>query len=307
MTNKAKRNIEGERPKKDTVKWTEKMDVVLIDALLEQQVNGNRVDETFTTTAYNNVLKICREELNYPFEKDHLKNRLKTLKSNFNACYDIFKGLSGFAWSPVTKMFEVEPEIWNALIEPQAKRWRITEIENNDKLSELFAKDRANGEGAISAKEKVQQWEKEASGTQFVDVDRKDEVASDNFNTISPQHNTEGVNSFKNLKRKASMIDSLDKHAEIIQFGIKDVANAIREGNVIAEKGVAVFEKTRPCIHEEEDIYVELLKIGVLDHLQLQAFLFLVKSPPKTLAFFAVPSERRYDLLLQMMYPTNEH
>ncbi|KAL5539290.1 hypothetical protein UlMin_044020 [Ulmus minor] len=243
MTNKAKRNIEGERPKKDTVKWTEKMDVVLIDALLEQQVNGNRVDGTFTTTAYNNVLKICREELNYPFEKDHLKNRLKTLKSNFNACYDIFKGLSGFAWSPITKMFEAEPEIWNALIE--------------------------------------------ASGTQFVDVDRLDEVASDNFSTISPQHNTKGANSSKNLKRKASMIDSLYKHVEIIQSSIKDVVNAIREGN-----------KTRPCIHEEEDIYVELLKIGVPDHLQLQAFLFLVKSPPKTRAFFAVPSERRYDLLL---------
>ena len=117
MTNKAKRNIEGERPKKDTVKWTEKIDVVLIDALLEQQVNGNRVDGTFTTTAYNNVLKICREELNYPFEKDHLKNRLKTLKSNFNACYDLFKCLGEFAWSPVTKMFEAEPGVWNALIE----------------------------------------------------------------------------------------------------------------------------------------------------------------------------------------------
>ena len=32
--------------KKDTVKSTDHMDVVLLDALLKQQVNGNHVDET---------------------------------------------------------------------------------------------------------------------------------------------------------------------------------------------------------------------------------------------------------------------
>lgn len=117
MAKKAKGSVDGDQPKKDTVKWTEVMDVVLIDALLEQQINGNRVNGTFTTTAYNNVLQICPEELNYPFDKDRLKNRIKTLKINFNAWHDLFKGLSRFAWSPVTKMFEAEPEVWNTLIE----------------------------------------------------------------------------------------------------------------------------------------------------------------------------------------------
>ncbi|KAK2640945.1 hypothetical protein Ddye_022708 [Dipteronia dyeriana] len=97
MAKKAKINVEGCQPKKDTVKWTESMDVVLFDTLLEKQANGNRIDRTFTISAYNNVLKICRKELKYPFDKDHLKNRIKTLKINFNACYDLFKGLSGFS------------------------------------------------------------------------------------------------------------------------------------------------------------------------------------------------------------------
>ena len=86
------RHINGEEPRKDNVTLSEQMDIMLIDALLEQQVNGNRVDGTFTTTAYNNFLQICRDKLNYPFDKDHLKNRLKT---NFNICHDLFKGLSG--------------------------------------------------------------------------------------------------------------------------------------------------------------------------------------------------------------------
>ena len=107
----------GEETKKDNVKWSQQMDIVLIDALLEQQANGNRVDGTFTTTAYNNVLKICRDELNYPFDKEHLKNRMKTLKANFNACHDLFKGLSGFSWNSNTMLFEAEPEVWTVLIE----------------------------------------------------------------------------------------------------------------------------------------------------------------------------------------------
>ena len=63
-----------DKAKKDHVKWTEQMDSILLDALLEQQVNGYRVDGVFTTTAYNNVLKICREQLKYSFDKDHIKN-----------------------------------------------------------------------------------------------------------------------------------------------------------------------------------------------------------------------------------------
>ncbi|KAK4848573.1 hypothetical protein QYF36_014695 [Acer negundo] len=219
MAKKAKINAEGGQPKKDTMKWTESMDVVLLDALLEQQANGNRIDGTFTTTAYNNVLKICREELKYQFDKDHLKNRIKTLKINFNACYDLSKS------------------------KPSAKKWRVTEIQNYDKLLELFAKDRANGEGAISAKEKVKQWEKE-SCDQFVDLERLEKVTTDNFNPVSPQCNSQGVNSSKVLKRKASMVDAFEKQVEMIQVGMNNVADAIREGNVIAEKGSAVIEKT---------------------------------------------------------------
>ena len=43
---------------------------------------------------------------------------------------------------------------------PSAKKWRHTEIHHYDKLSELFARDRATGEGAVSVKENVQQWKK---------------------------------------------------------------------------------------------------------------------------------------------------
>ncbi|KAI9157400.1 hypothetical protein LWI28_021942 [Acer negundo] len=135
---------------------------------------------------------------------------------------------------------------------PSAKKWRVTEIQNYDKLLELFAKDIANGEVDISAKEKVKQWEMEGCD-QFVDLE---EVTTDNFNPVSPQCNSQGANSSKVLKRKASMVNAFEKQVKMIQVGMNNVADAIREGNVIAEKGIAVIEKTRPRIYEEQDIYV---------------------------------------------------
>ncbi|XP_062085441.1 uncharacterized protein At2g29880-like [Humulus lupulus] len=302
MTKKLKTTHEnGEETKKDNVKWSQQMDIVLIDALLEQQANGNRVDGTFTTTAYNNVLKICRDKLKYPFDKEHLKNRMKTLKANFNACHDLFKGLSGFSWNSNTKLFEAEPEVWTILIEskPSAKKWRHTEIHHYDKLSELFAKDRANGVGAVSSKEKVQQWEKESNCNQFVNVENLDKVTSDCFESLSPQCNSQVNNATKGVKRKASMIESLDKYAENLQSGLTSVADALRKGNIIAERG-------RLRIYSEEEVYAELLNIEVPEHLQLDAFLFLIKSAMKMRAFFAVPKERRYELLLKLMFPSGQ-
>ena len=61
-------------------------------------------------------MNICREELNLSLDKT-IKECIKTLKSNFNVCHDLFKNLSGFAWNPVFKLFRVENEVWRALIE----------------------------------------------------------------------------------------------------------------------------------------------------------------------------------------------
>ena len=66
------------------------MDKVFIEALTNEEVCGNRVDGQFTSRAYDNMLKACSEKLKFPFTKNHLKNRLKTLKSNFGEVKDLF-------------------------------------------------------------------------------------------------------------------------------------------------------------------------------------------------------------------------
>ncbi|GMP96788.1 hypothetical protein CsSME_00045281 [Camellia sinensis var. sinensis] len=87
------------------------MDDALIDALYHQHVEGNRVNGTFTTSAYDKIVKELHEMYNLDLDKAKVKNRLKTIKEHFAECYDLFKHTSGFAWSPVTRMFTAEPEV----------------------------------------------------------------------------------------------------------------------------------------------------------------------------------------------------
>ena len=129
-----------------------------------------------------------------------------------------------------------------------------------------------------------------------MNVENLEEVTGDYFESLSPQCNSQVNNTTKSVKRKISMIESLDKYAENLQSGLTSVADALREGNIIAERG-------RPHIYSEEEVYAELLNIEVPEHLQLDAFLFLIKSAAKIRAFFAVPRERRYELLLKLMFP----
>ena len=39
------------------------------------------------------------------------------MKVTFHSCHDIFKNISGFAWNPITGLFEVKDEVWEPLIE----------------------------------------------------------------------------------------------------------------------------------------------------------------------------------------------
>lgn len=323
MGNKKRTNVD----KRDIVKWTEHWDDFFVEALVRQQSMGNRIDKVFTTKAYDNIVKELREKIGKPFEKDHLKNRMKTLKHNFNECYDLFKDTNGFTWSSETKMWTAKPEVWKALIKvkPGAKKWMTTPIANYDKLLLLFAKERDFARGS---KVDAHQHGTSRNGSLLYDINQvmsQNEITltledlndmNDGTNQLPPpieansqadsQPPSQSATSLKGKKRKAPRdvcegnayqrkTDVFEREFESIREAIKDVAQAIREGNVIAERG-------RPRVYSEQEVFTELVKIGVDVQLRYKAYTFLIANAGRVRAFFGCPAEERKEFLLQLMY-----
>ena len=87
------------------------------------------------------------------------------------------------------------------------------------------------------------------------------------------------------------------------QSGIDNVAASIRQGNEIAKEGLAIMERGHPRCYSEDEVYYELVNIGILADVQLDAMLFLIKDPAKMRAFFGVPTSMlRRQILLKMMH-----
>ncbi|XWS14366.1 hypothetical protein CRYUN_Cryun35bG0003100 [Craigia yunnanensis] len=289
--------------KRDVLKWMQPMDDVLIDALLHQQSLGTRVDKVFTTTAYENMVNELYEKIGMPIEKGHLKNRIKTLKHNFYECYDLFKDRSGFAWSPDTKMWTAKPELWKALAKskPDSKKWMTRRIANYDKMLMLFAKDREKRDGA-----KGSQLASSIDGGLFDGIPLQDMVGlamEDNDMNDTSQVDSEApsqsATSLKGKKRKAPRVEVFQREFKSIREAIKDVADAIREGNVIAERG-------RPRVYSEQEVFAELVNIGIDTQLRYKAYTFLIANTGRVRALFGCPAEERKEFLLQMMYSSED-
>ncbi|GKV35006.1 hypothetical protein SLEP1_g43328 [Rubroshorea leprosula] len=146
-------NIENASEESKLV-WTPIMDEALMDAFLHQHNLGNRVNGSFTTKAFENIVNELKEKLGKEVDKDKVKNCMKTLKANLSKSHDLFKNLSGFSWSPITKLWSAEPEVWNALIKVNnnAKEWMTKPVLRYDTFVILFGNDRVTGEKSKIAK-----------------------------------------------------------------------------------------------------------------------------------------------------------
>ncbi|KAL7199328.1 hypothetical protein ACSBR2_021590 [Camellia fascicularis] len=254
-----------------------------------------REDKLKIPNAYDKIVKELREIYNLDLDKAKVKNRLKTIKEHFAECYDLFKHISGFAWSPITRMFTAEPEV-----KPHAEKWKCTPIGNYEKLAEIYGKDRATGVGAETAKEKVRRWANSSNNDHVDRIEVIDELVHQNEANLesfvvdeddvvlSPKSGT----SSKAKKRKLS--NDGERDVEILKTALQDIASAIREGN-------ASMEKSQGCFPRGE-LHKALEEIGIAPHLFTEAYLFLTKKSERMMQFFGCPVEYRKETLESMMY-----
>ncbi|KAD3640019.1 hypothetical protein E3N88_29242 [Mikania micrantha] len=137
--------------KKEQLKWTDFMDEIFVQAMITEKDKGNSINGTFTSQAYINMIEELNTKLQMNFIKNHLKNHLKTLKEHFSQWYDMFQGtsLSGFSWNSNTQLIEAKDES-----KPDAVMLKTKKVSNYYEMLELFAKDKASGAYAETAKER---------------------------------------------------------------------------------------------------------------------------------------------------------
>lgn len=72
---------DSNQPGRDILQWNDEMDQQLLNALNEEANKGNRHDSAWATEAYNNMVEVLRSTIEPNITKNHIKNRMKTLKT----------------------------------------------------------------------------------------------------------------------------------------------------------------------------------------------------------------------------------
>ncbi|KAK1427003.1 hypothetical protein QVD17_15685 [Tagetes erecta] len=307
---------------KENFKWTEYMDNAFIQSMLTQQDNGYRINGTFTPQAYKNMVEELSTKLQMNLTKNHLKNRLKTLKCHFSSWYDMFRGtsLSGFSWNPETQLIEAEDEVWEKLIDtkPDAATLKTKKVTNFNEMVELFAKDRASGAKAKTAKEKYVRLQKNEN-LQTETVPDVDEFLAANDVILESQYNIDddvqvidlmsslpeqssSAKKYKSRKRKVEQDEDL---TSMIKVSVGSLANVIAEGNKIIQETNNILERVYHREYTGEEIYNGLEPMGLESHEIARALNYLAANQAKARMLFSCPPQIQLGVLRDMMGSRN--
>ncbi|KAJ0028352.1 hypothetical protein Pint_35606 [Pistacia integerrima] len=295
--------------KESNMRWTQSMDDILIDAYLHEHVQGNRVGGTFTSQAHDQILQTMKKEFsNIIWEKEKIQNHMKFIKKSWASCHDIFKdGLSGFAYDQTTSTWHAEPEVWDKLIEsnPSAVEWRSKPIYNYDKLCELFAKDRANGEDGDTPREMKRKRAHLSQNnvecpTSVEDIDNMVAQNQASLNAV-------------NVEGSENDLTSPGYQSEVSSRKLKNRCRVKEDNNPIKEAISAMDRATHYlgdvlllCANKssskDNELLEHLVEIGIEDDDELlRAQTFLLENPTKLRVFYLFPAHRRKSILMKML------
>lgn len=302
------------------------MDALLIEAMLYEENQGNRRDGTFTSASYMNMVEFLNGKLEIPnLKKEHLKNRLRTLKENFRECYDLFHNKSslGFTWNPTTKLWTAEVEVWKTFLEskPAAARWMTKPIHNYDALKELFANDRTTVEGVGNARKKRKQSAKLNENEVIVDendnllcqnfISSENLVNLDAYEEDSPipkgeTHSHSGAAS-EEMKTRVSnanieehpFISAIEKFANVINESNRQMINAFTRAT---ETMANAISSSQQRTYSPSEIFTELLQMKLDQPFLDEAYFWLADNEKMARLLLGFPAERRKDALERMMH-----
>jgi hypothetical protein len=99
------------------MRWTSDMDSCLSEILVQQIKLGNRsrFDHKLKPAALEAAVLAINEKFKLYMLKDHIKNRLKTWKKQYDILKEVLRQ-SGFEWDESRKMVIADDSVWNEYI-----------------------------------------------------------------------------------------------------------------------------------------------------------------------------------------------
>jgi hypothetical protein len=99
------------------MRWTSDMDSCLSEILVQQIKLGNRsrFDHKLKPAALEAAVLAINEKFKLYMLKDHIKNRLKTWKKQYDILKEVLRQ-SGFEWDENRKMVIADDSVWNDYI-----------------------------------------------------------------------------------------------------------------------------------------------------------------------------------------------
>ncbi|XP_026430333.1 uncharacterized protein LOC113326882 [Papaver somniferum] len=135
--------------------WTPPMDQLFIELMVEQVIGKQLLDGQFSKIAWVSIVTKFKERFGPSFNKEVLKNRMKTLKKNFNVKH------------------------------PECKQWRTRSLPQYNELAMIFGDSRATGKYSRFRDDNNRD-------NNEVDEDRDDNTEDQNENPEDHNENTYG-------------------------------------------------------------------------------------------------------------------
>ncbi|CAN0857762.1 hypothetical protein LINGRAHAP2_LOCUS6914 [Linum grandiflorum] len=290
------------------LRWPKEMDKLLLDLLKEEKTKGNKDEKQFNKAAWTTViagLNVGFQKYGKTIDKTKAVNRLKTIQKQMGLAIDVLDKKSGFGWNDMTKKIEATPSVWDTIIKmkPDYNLIRDKELHVLEDARELFEKDRANGDGDMSAKDRFNEYYHVDSEMGIDDIDRmvaNDEIHLDPLmpeSNESPRVTVPPVNiegnarpgkvSTKGMKRKRSMSSTIAEEIMQVTSSMKEIAKAIQNSN--------------QRIYGATELSAELKKLGLDKWEVMEALDFLKDNKHLVERFFACDEEIKLAWLKRKM------
>lgn len=133
-------------------KWSTSLEKIFVELMLEQVLQGNRSNNSFSKKAWNYICDEFNRQTGLNFHKQQLKNRHGVLRRLYNSL-KLLLDQDGFSWDESRGLAIAEDEVWAKYIEehPEVESIRFKGCLVYEQLHGIFSDLESDGKSAFAA------------------------------------------------------------------------------------------------------------------------------------------------------------